>query len=164
MKKIIIYYSYTGHTKKIALYMAKKLNCEVLELKPMVPYSVDYQTVVNEEQKNDTELHIRDYDAINTDLSAYDEIILGTPVWWYSISPVIRQFLMKETLKGKKIRPFATNAGLLGKTFNEIAELCKAKGAVYTKGLNVVFTEDYHENKLVTDISEIDKWLSDENE
>lgn len=79
--------------------MAKKLNCEVLELKPMVPYSVDYQTIVNEEQKNDTELHIRDYDAINTDLSVYDEIILGTPVWWYSISPIIRQFLMKENLR-----------------------------------------------------------------
>lgn len=37
MKKIIIYYSYTGHTKMIAEYMAKKLGCAILELKLVKP-------------------------------------------------------------------------------------------------------------------------------
>ena len=159
MKKIIIYYSYTGHTKMIAEYMAKKLNCEALELKPIKPYSTDYQTVVDEEQTNDTELHLREYESLNVDLKNYDEIILGTPVWWYSISPVIRSFLKQEDLTDKTILPFATNAGWLGKTFKEIESLAKNKNAKVVSGLNVLFTEDYTENKVITKLEEIDKWL-----
>lgn len=159
MKKIIIYYSYTGHTKMIAEYMAKKLNCEILELKSIKPYSTDYQTVVDEEQTNDTELHLRDYEPLNIDLKEYDEIILGSPVWWYSITPVIRSFLKKEDLADKTILPFATNAGWLGKTFKEIEALAKNQNAKVTSGLNVLFTEDYTENKVITKLTDIDKWL-----
>ena len=42
------------------------------------------------------------------DLSKYDEIIIGSPVWWYSITPVIRTFLHENDLSGKVIKPFAT--------------------------------------------------------
>lgn len=159
MKKIIIYYSYTGHTKMIAEYMAKKLGCNILELKPVKPYSTNYQTVVDEEQTNDTELHLREYEPLNINLKEYDEIILGTPVWWYSISPVIRSFLKNEDLTNKTIFPFATNAGWLGKTFKEIETLAKEDKAKVTNGLNVLFTEDYRENKVLTKLTDIDKWL-----
>ena len=51
-KKLVVYYSYTGHTKMIAESIQKQLNCDILEIKPVKPYSTDYQTVVNEEQNN----------------------------------------------------------------------------------------------------------------
>lgn len=53
-KKLIVYYSYTGHTKIIVEEIQKKLNCDVLEIKPIKEYSNDYQTVVDEEQNNDS--------------------------------------------------------------------------------------------------------------
>lgn len=42
-KKIVVYFSYTGHTKMIAEKISKELNCDILELKPIVPYSNNYQ-------------------------------------------------------------------------------------------------------------------------
>ena len=47
-KKLVVYYSYTGHTKMIAESIQKKLGCDILEIKPKIPYSTDYQTVVDE--------------------------------------------------------------------------------------------------------------------
>ena len=52
-KKLIVYYSYTGHTRIIAKKIKQKLNCDILELEPMVPYSTDYQEVVDDEQNSE---------------------------------------------------------------------------------------------------------------
>lgn len=48
-KKLIVCYSYTGHTKMIAENIQKNLGCDILEIKPVKPYSTNYQTVVDEE-------------------------------------------------------------------------------------------------------------------
>ena len=41
-KKLMVYFSYTGNTRKIANMIKDKLNCDILELKPVEPYSTDY--------------------------------------------------------------------------------------------------------------------------
>ena len=57
----------------------------------------------------------------------------------------------------KKIIPFATNAGWLGHTFEEIQKLCP--NSKVENGMNIVYTEDYRENQLVTSPDEIDNWI-----
>ena len=52
MKKLVVYYSYTGNTKKIADMIKNKLDCDILELEPLTPFSKDYDEVVNEYQNN----------------------------------------------------------------------------------------------------------------
>ena len=116
-KTLIVYFSYTNHTKMIAENIQKKLNCDILEIKPIKQYSDDYQTVVDEEQNNDGNKR-PEIEEIALDLNKYSKIILGTPVWWYSIAPVIRTFLLENDLSGKEIKPFATNAGWLGHNFS----------------------------------------------
>lgn len=154
-KKLVVFFSYTGNTKKIAESIQKKLNCDILEIKPVKPYSTDYQTVVDEEQNNESSKKKPEIQSIDKDLSKYDEIIVGSPVWWYTIAPVIRTFLTKYDLTGKTIKPFATNAGWLGRTFQEIEKLCP--NSKVEKGMNIVF-ESYSDN-LVTSPDEIDKWI-----
>ena len=88
-------------------------------------------------------------------MSKYDEIIIGSPVWWYTIAPVIRTFLKENDLSGKTIKPFATNAGWLGRTFKEIKDLCPNSNV--ENGMNIVF-ESYSDN-LVTSPDEIDNWI-----
>ena len=156
-KKIVIYYSYTGHTKMIAEKIKEILQCDILELKPVKKYSTNYDLVVEDEQNNSSTGKIVEIEKINIDLEEYDEIILGTPVWWYSIAPVVRAFLKENNLSCKKIIPFATNAGWLGKTFNEIKELCQ--GSRVEKEKSILFTENYKENKLMTPFSEIKEWI-----
>ena len=156
-KKLVVYYSYTGHTKMIAEKIANKLNCDLLELKPVTPYSTDYQTVVDEEQNNNNANKTIEIKEFDTDLKQYNEIIIGSPVWWYTIAPVIRTFLFENDLKGKIIKPFATNAGWLGHTFQEIEKLCP--DSKVEKGMNIVF-ESYSDN-LVTSPDEINKWIDE---
>lgn len=156
MKKLVVYYSYTGNTKMIAESIQKKLNCDILEIQPVKPYSSDYQKVVDEEQNNSSTNKTPEIKKIYLKLDDYDEIIIGTPVWWYTIAPVIRTFLKENNLSGKTIKPFATNAGWLGQTFKEIERLCP--DSKVEKGMNIVF-ESYSDN-LVTSPDEIDVWIN----
>lgn len=157
-KKVIVYFSYTGHTKQLAEKIKEKIDCDMVEINPVKPYSPDYDTVVSEEQNNASSDKTPEIEKTGLDLSKYDEIILGTPVWWYSIAPVIRTFLKENDLTGKTIIPFATNAGWLGQTFQEIKKLCP--NSIVEKEMNIVFTTDYQENKLVTSEEEINEWMS----
>ena len=157
MKKLVVFYSYTGHTKMIAESIQRKLNCDILEIKPFKPYSTDYQTVVDEEQNNSSVGKTPDIQKIDKNLNDYDEIIIGTPVWWYTIAPVIRTFLTQNDLSNKTIKPFVTNAGWLGHTFQEIQKLCHDSRV--DKGMNIVFTEDHHVSQLVTSPDEIHEWI-----
>ncbi len=156
MKKLVVYYSYTGNTKKIAEEVKNKLNCDILELEPETPFSDDYDEVVEEYQNNsidNKEVPIKD---INVNLDEYDEIIIGTPVWWYTVSPVVVTFLKKYDLSDKKVYPFATNAGWLGKTFKDFSKLCP--NSEVDSGMNILF--ESYSDKLKTNMNDIDEWIS----
>lgn len=156
MNKLIVYFSYTNNTRRIANKIKDKLNCDILEIKTKIPYSDDYQAVVDDEQNSEASNHLPEIEDINIDLSKYDEIILGTPVWWYRPVPAIRTFLTQNDLKGKTIKPFATNAGWLGKTFKEIKSLCPNSNV--EEGMNIVF--ESYSDKLVTSEKEIEDWIN----
>lgn len=157
MKTLIVYYSYTGNTKKIANAIKNNLNCDILEVTPKIPFSNDYDEVVAEYQNNSIKDKSIEINDIGIDLKEYDKIIIESPVWWYTICPVITSFLKKYDLSGKKIYPFATNAGWLEKTFKDIETLCP--NSEVENGMNIVF-ESYTDN-LVTSKQEIDKWIKE---
>lgn len=158
MNKLVVYFSYTNHTKMIAEKIKETLNCDILEIKTVVPYSNDYQTVVDDEHNSEASNHLPEIQNINIDLSKYDEIIVGTPVWWYRPAPAIRTFLTQNDLSGKTIIPFATIAGLLGRTFTDITKLCPNSNL--TGEMNIVFGMDYNDTKPVTKEEEINNWIS----
>ena len=155
-KRIVIYHSYSGHTKMMANIIKKKLDCDVLELEPKYEFSSDYDEVVKEYQNNEKDKSTVEIKDININLDNYDEIIIGSPVWWYSITPVVREFLKENNLEGKTVIPFATNAGWLGRTFKEIEELCKNSSV--TNEMNIVFGS--YSDDLVTSMDEINNWIN----
>ena len=131
------------------------MNCDILEIKTVIPYSEDYQSVVDDEQNSEASNYLPEIQDINIELDKYDEIILGTPVWWYRPVPAIRTFLPQNDLSGQTIKPFATNAGWIGKTFKEIKSLCP--NSKVEDELNIIF--ESYSDKLVTSEKEIDKWI-----
>lgn len=153
-KILVVYFSYTGNTRKIANLIKEKLTCDILELKPVTSYSTDYQTVVDEEQRLEGSNHMPEIQDINIDLESYDTVVIGTPVWWYREAPVVRTFLNKYDLSGKNIYLFATNAGWLGKTFIELQKECKGN-IISTQ--NIVF-ESYSDKLVINDV-EINNWI-----
>lgn len=159
MNRLVVYFSYTGNTRDIVNRIKDKLNCDVLEIKTVVPYSDDYDTVVNDEHNSEASNFLPEIQEFETDLGKYDEIILGTPVWWYRPVPAIRSFLTKNDFSGKTIKPFATNAGWLGKTFTEIKNLCP--NSKVAEGFNICYDAgDYRSRELITSLAEIDDWIS----
>lgn len=156
MKTIIIYYGYGKHTRMIAERIKDDLECDIFEIKPKVPYSTDYDLVVSETEDNLQVKETPEIEDININLDNYDKVILGTPVWWYTITPPIRTFLTNYDLSGKIVIPFATNAGWLGSTFEEIKELCS--GNIQNE-MSIKFTTDHSENKLVISNKEIEEWI-----
>lgn len=130
----------------------EKLDCDILKIEAVVPYSTDYDTVVNDEQNSERSNFLPEIKDININLDNYDEIILGTPVWCYRPSPAIRSFLTKYDLSGKTVIPFATNSGWLGKTFIRIKNI--SPNSNIKNNMNIVF-ESYSDN-LVTNEDEID--------
>lgn len=157
MNKIVVYHSYTGHTRKIAELIANEINCDLLQLEPINAYSSNYDEVVKKYQNNDSSSICDPINKINKDIQKYDKIILGSPVWWYTITPVVRTFLKENDLSNKIIAPFATNAGWLGKTFKEIKKMCP--NSIVEEGLDVVFSQDYSENRMITSLDEINNWI-----
>lgn len=125
MKTLVVYYSYSGNTKKVVDMIKEKKNFDVLEIKPVNDYSDDYQKVVDDEEAKMDMNEIIEIKDINVNLDYYDRILLGTGVWWYKITPAIRSFLNKYDLKDKVIVPFITNGGWLGEALDDFKRYAK---------------------------------------
>lgn len=154
MKTVVVYYSYTGNTKKVAEKIGKSLGCDILSLTPTVPFSTNYDEVVDTYQNNSIENV--DVKINKVDVKDYDKIIICTPVWWYTICPVVTTFLKENDLTGKIVYPCATNAGWLGHTFKDFEKLCK--NSILNEGKNIVF-DDVKLDEMKTSEEEIDLWI-----
>ena len=148
MKKVIVYYSYRGNTKSIAEMIQKSTGADIARIETVVSYDGDYNSVVNQGQDEVNSGYCPKIKPLNIDLSKYDEVILGTPVWWYTFAPAMHTFLKENDLSGKTVYPFATNGGWIGHTFKDFANACGT--ADVKQGMNIRFDESK---------SEIQKWI-----
>lgn len=153
MKALILYYSYGGNTRRIAQMIKDKLNCDLWEIETVKKYSGNYNDVVEEGKREVDSGFTPEIKPVNIDLTDYDTIILGSPVWWYTFAPAMKTFLKQADLKGKKVYPFATNGGWIGHTLKDFAKECK--GAKVHDGLNIKFNG----KKLLTNESDIIRWI-----
>ncbi len=153
MKSIIIYYSYGGNTRKVAEKIQKILGADAAEIKTVKPYIGSYNDVVEQGQREIDSGFMPEIQPLKVDLSQYDTVILGTPVWWYTFAPAMKTFLSSTDLSGKKVYPFATNGGWIGHTFKDFARICL--DAEVHPGLNIRFNED----KQLTTETDIRKWI-----
>ena len=153
MKPLVIYYSYRGNTKSIVDMIQKKIDADVLRIETVVPYSTNYNQVVNQGQDEVNRGYCPKLKPVDINLDQYDTIILGTPVWWYTFAPAMHTFLKSQNWKGKTVYPFATNGGWIGHTFEDFQSVCQ--GAAVKKGINIRFDE----TTLQTSKKDIEKWI-----
>ena len=153
MKALIVYYSYGGNTKRIAEMIQRETGADILRIDTAVPYDGDYNKVVDQGQREVDSGYCPELKPLNSGLSGYDTVILGSPVWWYTFAPAMRSFLKQADLSGKTVYPFATNGGWLGHTMKDFEKSCK--GADVKPGLNVKFSD----SALRTSEAEILSWI-----
>ncbi len=139
MKAIVIYYSYGGNTERIAQLIRQETGADAARIETVQPYTGTYEAVVDQGQREVDSGFCPEIKPLGVDLSAYDTVILGSPVWWYTFAPAMHSFLNQADLSGKTVWPFATNGGWIGHTFRDFETSCR--GAVVCKGLNICFDE-----------------------
>lgn len=110
-KKVIVYYSLTNHTKEAAEWIANKIGADLvrLELVKDLPEHQGKKYMIGGMQASmgmKPPIH-----KISADLSAYDEIILGTPVWASKCAPAINTFLEDKAVCAKVKSVFTFSGG-----------------------------------------------------
>ena len=114
-KSAVVFYTWGGQAKTMAEEIAKLTGADIIEVKP--------------------ELAETDFD-----MSAYDTVYVGSPIWFGTIATPIAAFLTEADLTGKIVKPFVTHGGGgKGHTDKDVAALCpgadvKPALAVYEGG------------------------------
>lgn len=110
-KSIVAYYSWSGQIRKMAELIAAQTGADLLEIEPESPYTDNYNEVVaqaKDEIRRDYHPAIK---KVDYDLSKYNVIYVGSPIWWGTVAPPIATFLNDNDLKGKTIMPFTSHGG-----------------------------------------------------
>ena len=128
MKAIIVYYSLEGNTKLIAEKLADLIGADLLELVPKKAYPTGNVSKFFFGGKSAVMSESPELEPYNTDISEYDTVIFGTPVWASRCAPPIRSFLENNSISGKRAAAFACASGKsAGRAFNQIEELSQCK-------------------------------------
>lgn len=115
-KTIVLYFSSTGTTKRLAELMANKLSADLGELQALQPYTAADLNWHDEQARTTIEQH--DHQSrvpvdpqTLPDLSEYDQVIIGHPIWWGIPPRLIADAIDHLDLNGKVLATFATSGG-----------------------------------------------------
>lgn len=136
MKSLVVYFSVYGTTKSFAEEIARQTGSGIAEIVPEVPYDGDreHYNVLADFAKKEHDKNVRPKIKNPIDISAYDTIFVGYPMWWYTMPMILYTFFESESWSGKKVVPFNMHMGSGdGGTYKTIKEL--SKGAQVLKGL-----------------------------
>ena len=112
---LVLYYSATGTTKKVAEEIAQKLNADIAEIHPVKPYSNedlnwhDESTRATVEQKQEHDGRVPIKDDLPS-LNNYDNVMIGHPIWWGIPPRLIAATIDKLALNGKNLATFGTSS------------------------------------------------------
>lgn len=114
-KTLVVYFSATGTTKGVARMIADATKGDSYEIKPERPYTSADLDWTNKQSRSSIEmkdLNSRpEIKGTVRNISDYDTVYIGFPIWWYTVPTIINSFIESNNLKGKTIIPFATSGG-----------------------------------------------------
>lgn len=139
-KKLVAYFSASGVTASLAKNLAAAIGADLFEIEPVIRYGKADLDWTNKNSRSSVEMNDKlSRPAVAKKLgnmSEYDEVFVGFPIWWYIAPTIVNTFLEGYDLAGKTIIPFATSGGSgMGKTNEYLANSCKGAKLVEGKVL-----------------------------
>lgn len=113
---LIVYYSATGSTKKVAEEISKNLDADLFEIEPVDEYTsddLDWTDKNSRVSKEHDDESLRDVKLKNTKVDnwdSYDTVLIGYPIWWGVAAWPVDVFVKANNFDGKKVIPFCTSA------------------------------------------------------
>ena len=115
MKNLVAYFSASGVTKKVAIDLAKVKDADLFEIEPIEKYTSEDLDWTNKNSRSTVEMNNKSFRpeivVKNLDVSLYDTIYVGYPIWWYTAPTIVNTFLETYKFKNARIVLFATSGG-----------------------------------------------------
>ena len=115
-KVLVVYYSASGNTKRVAEDIANAAGGDLFEITPTEVYTsedlnwTNADSRVSREHENES---LRDVPLTTTEVENWDEydtVFLGYPIWWAIAAWPVDNFVKNNDFTGKTVIPFATSA------------------------------------------------------
>lgn len=157
-KPLIIYFSATGSTKKVAEYIAEETGGQLYEVTPEEAYSSDdlswsnKNSRVSQEHDNESMREVKLKETTAPDWESYDTVYVGYPIWWGIAAWPLSTFVAANDFSGKTVIPFCTSASSgLGDSAKLLEEA--AKGGTWLSGKR--FSSSAGKDEVVSWLGEI---------
>ncbi len=138
-KVLVVYYSASGNTKRVAEDIAETAGGDLFEITPTEPYTSDDLNWTNPNSRVSREHDdesLRDVPLTTTevpDWDSYDTVLLGYPIWWGIAAWPVNNFVKANDFTGKTVIPFATSSSSgMGQSGSLLAEM--ANGGDWQQG------------------------------
>lgn len=127
---LVVYFSATNNTKKVAEEIADNLKATIFEVVPKEEYTADDLDYSDEDSrvfKEHSDESLRDVELVSTTVDNwenYDTVFIGYPIWWGEAAWPINNFVKENDFKGKTVIPFCTSASSsLGSSSKKLEDL-----------------------------------------
>ena len=130
-KVLVVYYSASGNTARVAKDIADTAGADIFEITPTELYTSDDLDWTNEDSRVSREHEdesLRDVPLTTTEVENWDEydtVFIGYPIWWAIAAWPVDNFVKNNDFTGKTVIPFATSAssgmGQSGELLSEMA-------------------------------------------
>ena len=115
-KTLVVYFSGSGNTKRVAGYIAESTGGDLFELVPSTPYTgadLSWTTAGSRVNREHDDESLRDVPLVSTapeNFDEYDTVFIGYPIWWGIAAWPVNNFVKNNDFNGKTVIPFATSA------------------------------------------------------
>jgi flavodoxin len=154
MKTLLVFYSRTGITKKVAQKIAEGLGADLEELKDLQ----DRSGVIGylKSGRDAVSKKFSDIAPIEKNPTDYDLVIIGTPTWANNMACALRNYLIQTKGKIKNIACFATQGGnSVNKAVVNMAELSGLKSMANLVLTSKEVLKDEYQEKLLEFIEKL---------
>lgn len=156
---LVVFYSATGNTQRVAETIAKTLGADIFEIIPEEPYtpadlnynSANSRVVLEHNDPSKQEIPLTN--ATPSDWEKYDTIYIGYPIWWGVAAWPVNGFVKANDFTDKIVIPFCTSASSRAGDSDELLEDL-AKSGEWIEGKR--FSSNVNEEEIV-------EWLNSIN-
>lgn len=130
-KTLVVYYSASGNTERVANYLAEATGADLFEIVPTQPYTdadLNWTNSNSRVSREHDDESLRDVPLETTEVAdwdSYDTVFIGYPIWWGIAAWPVDSFVKENDFTGKTVIPFATSAssgmGQSGRLLEEMA-------------------------------------------
>lgn len=124
-KVLVVYFSHTGNTRTIAGYIHDAVKSDLVEIKTADTYTDDYDALLAQIRAEVTSEYCPPLTTKIENISSYDVVFIGYPIWVETAVSTIRTFLTTRNLAGKTVVPFCTSGTSSAETsYRLVRSLC----------------------------------------